>query len=52
MRIGMDLGGTQIEAMALSDVIVLGGGSSNLPRLYRHAPARWADDAFSDRVDT
>jgi len=34
------------------DVIVLGGGMSNLQRLYRNVPARWADHVFSDRVDT
>jgi fructokinase len=34
------------------DVIVLGGGLSNLDRLYRNVPALWADWVFSDRVDT
>jgi fructokinase len=34
------------------DVIVLGGGLSNLDRLYRNVPARWTDWVFSDRVDT
>ncbi len=34
------------------DVIVLGGGLSNLDRLYDHVPARWGDFVFSDRVRT
>ena len=34
------------------EVIVLGGGLSNLERLYRNVPARWAKWVFSDRVDT
>jgi fructokinase len=34
------------------DVIVLGGGLSNLERLYRGVPERWASWVFSDRVDT
>ncbi len=34
------------------DVIVLGGGVSNIARLYRNVPARWARYVFSDRVDT
>ena len=34
------------------DVIVLGGGMSNLDRLYREVPRRWGAYAFSDRVDT
>lgn len=34
------------------DVIVLGGGLSNLDRLYRNIPAMWGDWVFSDRVDT
>ena len=34
------------------DVIVLGGGMSNLQRLYRNVPAGWAGHVFSDRVDT
>ncbi len=34
------------------DVIVLGGGLSNLERLYAAVPARWARWVFSDRVDT
>jgi fructokinase len=33
-------------------VIVLGGGLSNLPRLYTSVPAQWARWIFSDRVDT
>jgi fructokinase len=34
------------------DVIVLGGGMSNLGRLYERVPAIWARYVFSDRVDT
>ena len=34
------------------DVIVLGGGMSNLERLYRSVPRLWGAYAFSDRVDT
>ncbi|MEO8305630.1 MAG: ROK family protein [Betaproteobacteria bacterium] len=34
------------------DVIVLGGGMSNVERLYTNVPARWGRWVFSDRVDT
>jgi fructokinase len=34
------------------DVIVLGGGLSNLDRLYTRVPALWGAWVFSDRVDT
>jgi fructokinase len=34
------------------DVIVLGGGLSNLERLYRTVPELWRPYVFSDRVDT
>lgn len=34
------------------DVIVLGGGMSNLQRLYANVPALWGPRVFSDRVDT
>ncbi len=34
------------------DVIVLGGGMSNVGRLYERVPARWSRYVFSDRVDT
>jgi fructokinase len=34
------------------DVIVLGGGMSNIGRLYANVPALWGDWVFSDRVDT
>ena len=34
------------------DVIVLGGGMSNIERLYRNVPALWGEWVFSDRVDT
>lgn len=34
------------------DVIVLGGGLSNISRLYDRVPALWAPHVFSDRVAT
>ena len=34
------------------DVIVLGGGLSNLDRLYASVPSLWGPWVFSDRVDT
>jgi fructokinase len=34
------------------DVIVLGGGLSNIARLYTSVPERWGPFVFSDRVDT
>ncbi len=34
------------------DVIVLGGGLSNIARLYGNVPRLWARHVFSDRVDT
>jgi len=34
------------------DVIVLGGGLSNIDRLYERVPAVWARYIFSDRVVT
>ena len=34
------------------DVVVLGGGLSNLSRLYAAVPERWGSWVFSDRVDT
>jgi fructokinase len=34
------------------DVIVLGGGMSNIVRLYKNVPALWGSWVFSDRVDT
>ncbi len=34
------------------EVIVLGGGLSNLRRLYANVPARWGRYVFSDRVNT
>ncbi len=34
------------------DVIVLGGGLSNLSILYEQVPERWHRHVFSDRVDT
>lgn len=34
------------------EVIVLGGGLSNVKRLYTEIPARWNDYVFSDQVNT
>jgi fructokinase len=34
------------------DVVVLGGGVSQVARLYETVPPRWQRWAFSDRVDT
>ena len=34
------------------DVVVLGGGLSNIERLYANVPALWSPFVFSDRVDT
>ena len=34
------------------DVIVLGGGLSNIDRLYNNVPRLWGSWVFSDRVDT
>jgi fructokinase len=34
------------------DVIVLGGGLSNIHRLYENVPRLWSEYVFSDRVDT
>jgi len=34
------------------DVIVLGGGMSNIARLYTNVPRLWGEWVFSDRVDT
>jgi fructokinase len=34
------------------DVIVLGGGLSNIERLYANVPRLWSPFVFSDRVDT
>ena len=34
------------------DVIVLGGGLSNVERLYERVPALWTDQVFSDQVRT
>jgi fructokinase len=34
------------------DVIVLGGGLSNIKRLYRNVPALWSPHVFSDSADT
>jgi len=34
------------------EIIVLGGGMSNVTRLYTNVPKLWASYVFSDRVDT
>jgi fructokinase len=34
------------------DAIVLGGGMSNIARLYKNVPQLWVQYVFSDRVDT
>jgi predicted NBD/HSP70 family sugar kinase len=34
------------------DVIVLGGGLSNIDRLYENVPRLWGEHVFSDRVAT
>ena len=34
------------------DVIVLGGGMSNIKRLYSNVPKYWGDYVFSDHVAT
>ena len=34
------------------DVVVLGGGLSNAPIVYRELPRRWGAHIFSDRIDT
>ena len=34
------------------DVVVLGGGMSNVERLYTDVPRRWAQYVFSDEVET
>ncbi len=34
------------------EVVVLGGGLSNLERLYVNVPALWGEYVFCDRVDT
>jgi len=34
------------------DVIVLGGGMSNITRLYENIPQQWGKYVFSDQVDT
>ncbi len=34
------------------EVIVLGGGMSNLPTLYQRVPELWGEYAFSDRITT
>jgi len=38
--------------LADPDVIVLGGGLSNIGRLYDNAPRLWSPHVFSDSVET
>ena len=53
MRFGIDLGGTKIDAIALDTAaIVLGGGLSNIRRLYANVPSLWQRYIFSDTVRT
>ncbi len=40
------------EEIVAPDVIVLGGGMSNVARLYENIPAQWSDWVFSNRVTT
>jgi fructokinase len=42
----------QIVNVLDPDVIVLGGGMSNVERLYANVPLLWGEWVFSDRVDT
>jgi fructokinase len=49
-RLGRSL--AQVINIVDPDVIVLGGGLSNLARLYRNVPARWGEAVFSDEVRT
>ena len=49
-RLGRALAG--VVNLLDPDVIVLGGGLSNLARLYEGVPERWGAWVFSDRVDT
>jgi fructokinase len=49
-RLGRGL--AQVINLLDPDVIVLGGGLSNLPGLCDRVPQRWTEWVFSDRVDT
>ncbi len=66
LRIEVDVGGTKIETLALAvddrelatvinmvdlDLMVLGGGMSNLERPYRTVPKLWSPYVFSNDVD-
>ena len=42
----------QVINMLDPDAIVLGGGMSNIARLYDNVPKLWGQYVFSDRVDT
>ena len=44
--------GRSITIREQTDVIVLGGGLSNVRRLYRNVSRLWPPFVFSDRVDT
>jgi fructokinase len=53
MRIGVDLGGTKIETLALdAKGMGRGGGMSKIARLYDRLPGLLAPYVFSDRVAT
>jgi len=49
-RLAMGL--AQVINILDPEVIVLGGGLSNLERLYRNVPERWGQYVFSDQVAT
>ena len=53
MRLGLDYGGTKIEGIVLDpDVIVLGGGMSNVARLYENVPALTRPHVFGEKFNT
>ena len=41
-----------IVGTLFDSLIVLGGGLSQIPRLYENVPSLWEPFVFSDRVDT
>ncbi|MGH7803587.1 MAG: ROK family protein, partial [Candidatus Binatia bacterium] len=49
-RLGRSLAG--VINLLDPDVIVLGGGMSNVDELYATVPRLWGASVFSDRVDT
>lgn len=48
----MAWGLAQVINVSDPDVIVVGGGMSNLARLYTNVPVPWGKYVFSDRVAT